>query len=522
MRVLITNNTLDVRAGTELYVLDVATELLRRGHEPICYSTRLGDVAMQLKEAGVTVVNSVSHVPAKPDVIHGHHHLETLTALAAFPDVPALAFAHGIVPWEEAVTSFPRVYRYVAVSDAASEHVVKHCAVPPDKVEVFFNFFDEARYKPKAEIRSKPLRAVAFGNAFSEEHALPEIREACGRMGLALDVYGIASGNICERPEEILPNYDIVFAKGRAAIEACAVGTCVVLTDGLRMGPAVLPENLEALRRRNFGPTVMPSALAAAGFVEEIQRYSAEAILQVRARIRSEATLAAAVDRLIALYEAAIADGTKSNFVHEQRSIAEYLERWAPKYKKWADCDAWMHRCLYAEDMWRKTAALANGVQLRLQEVHDTVHDIASEKLALASELKRMNDLYELVNREAEAESERLNRELEKLRQEQERMKAAAIDASHEAERYKAETIAELDCLCKQLDAERTESFNRGLHLQIIYDSYSWRMIQPFTQSPIGRFLARSLPAKRRSLLKQDLQKECAETYDILRGFENE
>lgn len=42
MRVLITNNTLAGRAGSELYVRDLALALLRRGHTPLAYSTNLG------------------------------------------------------------------------------------------------------------------------------------------------------------------------------------------------------------------------------------------------------------------------------------------------------------------------------------------------------------------------------------------------------------------------------------------------------------------------------------------------
>jgi hypothetical protein len=45
LRVLITNNTLAGRGGSELYVRDTATELLKRGHTPIAYSAVLGEVA---------------------------------------------------------------------------------------------------------------------------------------------------------------------------------------------------------------------------------------------------------------------------------------------------------------------------------------------------------------------------------------------------------------------------------------------------------------------------------------------
>lgn len=42
LRILITNNTLANRAGSELYVRDLATALLDGGHTPIAYSTILG------------------------------------------------------------------------------------------------------------------------------------------------------------------------------------------------------------------------------------------------------------------------------------------------------------------------------------------------------------------------------------------------------------------------------------------------------------------------------------------------
>ena len=51
LRILITNNTLDARAGSELYVRDIATALLERGHTPIAFTTLTGDVARELRQA---------------------------------------------------------------------------------------------------------------------------------------------------------------------------------------------------------------------------------------------------------------------------------------------------------------------------------------------------------------------------------------------------------------------------------------------------------------------------------------
>jgi hypothetical protein len=54
-------------------------------------------------------------------------------------------------------------------------------------------------------------------------------------------------------PEGLLPHYDLVFAKGRCALEALAVGAAVVLCDASGLGPLVTAAELDGLRARNFG-----------------------------------------------------------------------------------------------------------------------------------------------------------------------------------------------------------------------------------------------------------------------------
>ena len=54
LRILLTNNTLASRAGSELYLRDLAIELIKRGHFPIAYSPLLGDVA-----ASIDAVNTI-------------------------------------------------------------------------------------------------------------------------------------------------------------------------------------------------------------------------------------------------------------------------------------------------------------------------------------------------------------------------------------------------------------------------------------------------------------------------------
>ena len=99
LRILLTNNTLGARGGSELYVRDLALALMRRGHFPVAYSTVLGDVAAELREATVPVVDDLRALNMPPDVIHGQHHLDAMTAMLQFPEVPAIYVCHGWLPY---------------------------------------------------------------------------------------------------------------------------------------------------------------------------------------------------------------------------------------------------------------------------------------------------------------------------------------------------------------------------------------------------------------------------------------
>ena len=231
-----------------MYVRDVALSLLRRDHHPVAFSMRLGPVAEELRAATVPVVSDLEAVGEPPDVIHGHHHLETMIALLHFPGVPAISFCHGWLPWEENAPRFPRILRYVAVDEACRDRLVAESGAPPLGSRCCgASWISDG--SALAALPPLPLRALVFSNAASEATHLPPVREACARLGIALDVAGLASGRVASRPEDLLPAYDLVFAKARAALEALAVGAAVIVCDAAGLAGRVTTSNLERLRR---------------------------------------------------------------------------------------------------------------------------------------------------------------------------------------------------------------------------------------------------------------------------------
>jgi hypothetical protein len=156
------------------------------------------------------------------------------------------------------------------------------------------------------------------------------VREACNRAGIKLDVIGSGVNASSEQPESLLPNYDLVFAKARCALEALAVGTAVILCDAAGSGPLVTTVDLDRLRRLNFGIRALSERVDADLLVRQIERYDAQDAAEVSQRIRSSSDLGTLVDDLVALYQEVIdetREGIVAERIDENRAVAEYL-RW--------------------------------------------------------------------------------------------------------------------------------------------------------------------------------------------------
>lgn len=383
MRILLTNRSLDERAGSELYLAELATRLLARGHSPIAFSPRLGRVAAALRAATIPVVDDLASLAEPPDLIHGQHHLAAMTAMLHFPRVPGLFVCHGWLPWEETPPRFPRFLRYVAVDFTTRERLVSEGGIPPERVAVVLNFVDLDRFHPRAPLPLRPRRALVFSNQASEGTFLPAVREACARSGLALEVAGVAAGNQVERPETLLPGFDLVFAKGRAAMEAMAVGAAVVLCDQAGAGPLVTSADFDRLRPLNFGIRTLRDPLTADFLASQIARYDAADAAEVSRRLRATAGIEEAVDRLLGLYEAVLAEHRERGNppAEEGQAAAAYLRWLAPYLDERAAMDLEVAQLHQQAAHWQDAAARAGAVAAHQQEEAQAMRSTATWKL---------------------------------------------------------------------------------------------------------------------------------------------
>jgi hypothetical protein len=307
LRVLITNIELWPPSGTVLYVRDVALELQRQGHTPVVLSSTAGGVAEELRDAGIAITASPGRLREPPDIIHGHHYLPTLVAIRHWPTVPAIHVCHDHTSPHDATPIHPNILRHFGVSRVCVQRLVGD-GVPENRADLLLNFVDLARFTPRTSLPERPRRALVFSNYAHEGSHLPAVREACRLAGLDLDVVGAGVGKIVTRPEGLLGQYDIVFAKARAAMEAMAVGTAVILCDFSGAGPMVTSARFDELRPLNFGFEALRDPLRREPLLREIARYDPEDAASVRDLLRSRAGLVVAVERLVAIYREAISE----------------------------------------------------------------------------------------------------------------------------------------------------------------------------------------------------------------------
>ncbi len=330
LRVLITNTTLASLTGSETYVRDLALGLLRKGHTPIVYSPELGPIAQELRKATVPVVDNLDAVAMVPDVIHGNHNADLMTALLHFPSVPAVFFCHSWTEWLASPPFHPRIKMYVAVDDTCRDRLQCEHGIAAEHLCVFLNAIDLERFKPRGPLPDRPRRALVFSNNANEHSHLGVVREACDKAGIELNVIGSGVNASTSKPELVLEKYDLVFAKARCALESLAVGAAVILCDVSGSGPLVTTAELEELRRLNFGIRTLREKLNVDLLLREIERFDPHDAAEVSRRVRATAGLDTFIESVLGLYFEIIAEHTRApapDPLAESRAAAAYL-RW--------------------------------------------------------------------------------------------------------------------------------------------------------------------------------------------------
>jgi hypothetical protein len=329
MRILITQREMVHFGGTEMVTVEIAKELTVRGHDVVVFSPRLGEVCRLLWPGGVRAVSQLESVPWQPELIHGHHHLPAMAALARFESARAIYYSHGAKPWVEQPPLHQRIQNYVVMCEWMVKRFVAQLALDPEHVSVVPNFVNVKRFSGVRVPPNKPAKALLYHVNGLSTVEFAKLKAGCSAFGITLDQIGPAFENIQTRPEMFLQLYDLVFASGKSALEAMAAGCAVMTLMGGKSGALVTIENFEEWAFVNFGPGFLQDAtlIDETWLRRELEKYSADDAAKVTAKVREERTLDGSVNKLEAIYQAAM--GGELPMRSSSASFAPYLEQLA-------------------------------------------------------------------------------------------------------------------------------------------------------------------------------------------------
>jgi hypothetical protein len=235
--------------GTESYVMTVAHELRRLGHEPLVAAQELGEMADLAQRRGIVVARDPSELPRTCDVVFAQDAIMAGTLAERYPESRVVAFVHSDRFDHQLPVLLPDVVSAVVV---ASDRVAARVRALPLGAPIvrLRHPIDTEHFIAGGPIRERPRRALILSNYLQGDRrrALTEAWEAAGVKCLQV---GAPS-----RPEvdvvSAIADADIVVGKARAALEGMSCARAVYIFDEFGGDGWVTPENYASLEADNL------------------------------------------------------------------------------------------------------------------------------------------------------------------------------------------------------------------------------------------------------------------------------
>ncbi len=301
MHVLITNHELQSRGGTSLYTYELALFLRKFNIEVSVYSPIIGPLAKELSKSGISIYDDLADMDGVPDIIHGHHHIQTVQAILRFPETRAIFVCHGVVPWQEMPPLHPNIVQYYAVSNMTSHRVWSHTQKIGKHVKLIQNWVDTERFRPKPLINKIPKSALIVTNY---NYDTTQIEKACLQQKISVKKFGYGFGNISDRLEAEFMKADLVFGLGRTAIEAMAAGCAVILSSADGVAGLVTKGNFSAYRDSNFALEFLRHEnMTEKYIIDQIKNIDPDVVSEIRTLVRDSQSLELSGKNWIAQYQ---------------------------------------------------------------------------------------------------------------------------------------------------------------------------------------------------------------------------
>ncbi len=249
MRFLLSTFRLIERAGSETYLLTVAEQLVRLGHEVIVHSIDDADSSVLAAEHGLRSAAGERGLPGAVDAILAQDSIVSFRLAERYPTTPQVFVSHSSLHDLQLPPQLPGLVSAVVVMNEHVRQRVEAMAVVPAVVRLR-QPIDTRVFTPRSPLPERPRRLLAFGNAMPEER-VAAIRAACDAAGVAFERAG-SSSSPTDDPSSMIAAADIVVGYGRCALEGMACARAVFVYDRAGGDGWVTAESYEVLEAGGF------------------------------------------------------------------------------------------------------------------------------------------------------------------------------------------------------------------------------------------------------------------------------
>lgn len=272
MRIAHATHSLDGSTGVQTYLVTIADEMQRTGHEVWLCAKEVGVAAEYAETLGLRVVEKPDQLPDDLDFVVAHGAIASHDLAAARPSAPQLFIAHGT--FFDSYTP-PQIDGAVACVVTLWGQAAKRMEALATNVPVvtLSQPVDRTRFRDRAPIRDHARRALILSNYLDGERR-ERLERACKLAGLELEHVGATGEGQSTRAEDAINRADIVIGKGRVAVEAMACGRAVYLYDMWGSDGWLTPENYDEYSYVGFGGHITPFDPTIDELADDLGRYS--------------------------------------------------------------------------------------------------------------------------------------------------------------------------------------------------------------------------------------------------------
>jgi len=161
MRILITCLNFRSLTGSEMYVLEISKQLVKRGHEVTVYSY-LGDGFLAKKAKGIKCIPFGSPIDeTQYDIIHAQHYSPTKYVLSKTTTIPVVCTIHSEIIEAETPVIDDRISSYICIRPSIEKHLWDNFEIARTKTEVIYNPINTNEFKPIKD-KDRPNRRIVL------------------------------------------------------------------------------------------------------------------------------------------------------------------------------------------------------------------------------------------------------------------------------------------------------------------------------------------------------------------------